>query len=1090
LCDCVEERSAHSFDSLNVAIGANGTGKSTILNAICLGLGGEPKILGREDDSRSFIKHNEQEATITIELAPFPGKEQHTITRVLRSRDTEGAKSICFINGEKAKIRDVRRLVKTVYHISVDNLCTFLPQDKVGNFSGFSDAQRLLETEKTLRLDDGTGDEREGEMDDDDDDEQTGAFFYDQHMKLIKIEEDFLEASNSTKKLEERLKAVEHEKSQMERAKEKMEERQRAIEQKELLEKKLVWLRFEEQRERTLQAKEEKAKKKDELKAAHAQLQPLKDKADAATEATKGVTERLRQYEAESKKRQEQMEKQQAKVEKHDDAIESATADLQSMEARRSQRQAELDHILSQLKSYKEHFSSFPSKEDTQRDLDEAVAAKTVIQSKYDDAKRELKRLRQDANELKVDRDGVERKLGPLLDEGAVRRNHFFQENHDLKKVEQALEKRDFRRSVWGPVGCEINPKSHNAACYIETQVPRRILRAYIVETEDDYKKLVDLAKHVGVAASVVKVDRGKLKDIVRMYSQKKMKYLTRECGVDGYLDESFTCPDAVLQALRDHASVHKVIVGNDKTHKLASSGQLLTSLCEDDEGRRNNGATIYCSNGNRSERFTISKSRYSTTPVVQTSDIRQARLLSPGSNGSKKKELQDKLATIDQKIEELQPSIAEKEQNVEQLESDTQEASLKWQSCRKNQQNLLKCEEKVRRAERKRKDAEELLKSDDKGEKRDLLRQLQNAFMHNISAIEAHKDHRQSLINATVKSAGAHLGKAEAKFVERRTRYVVSLHTFGYRLTFLHRQEYDEKQHESRQIDQAYQNASTAFANARKLLNTLHQKANTEAPLEDDEKNILPLKHQLDELTVETVSDAEAAIEDAEQIISGIRENDGVLQQYQKMKQEYTALTNELNALTDGRENRRIALDNERQAWQTKLEVHLRAVNDRFAAYMQAMQYTGEVKLRHGEMNAKEGRYNFKDWGIQILVSYRENTKAQVLSAHQHSGGERSVATILYLMALQDVMVAPFRCVDEINQGLDERNERLVFSRIVENSTGPPRSSGPRHDHSGQYFLITPKLLPNMTAMENEGVTIHTVNNGKSHVLLVFAAF
>jgi hypothetical protein len=80
--------------------------------------------------------------------------------------------------------------------------------------------------------------------------------------------------------------------------------------------------------------------------------------------------------------------------------------------------------------------------------------------------------------------------------------------------------------------------------------------------------------------------------------------------------------------------------------------------------------------------------------------------------------------------------------------------------------------------------------------------------------------------------------------------------------------------------------------------------------------------------------------------------------------------------------------------------------------------------------------------------------------------------------MALQDLMTSPFRCVDEINQGLDERNERLVFKRIVENSTQPPRSDS-LTDHSGQYFLITPKILPNLTDMEEEAVEILNIMNG-----------
>ena len=120
----------------------------------------------------------------------------------------------------------------------------------------------------------------------------------------------------------------------------------------------------------------------------------------------------------------------------------------------------------------------------------------------------------------------------------------------------------------------------------------------------------------------------------------------------------------------------------------------------------------------------------------------------------------------------------------------------------------------------------------------------------------------------------------------------------------------------------------------------------------------------------------------------------------------------------------------------------------------------------------------NFKDWGIEIQVKFRGNSKFDVLSARKQSGGERSVSTIMYLMAMQDLMVSPFRFVDEINQGLDAHNERLVFRRIVRNSTKSPRKERLTH-HCGQYFLITPKLLRNWYDMEEEAVTVHVVTNG-----------
>jgi hypothetical protein len=56
------------------------------------------------------------------------------------------------------------------------------------------------------------------------------------------------------------------------------------------------------------------------------------------------------------------------------------------------------------------------------------------------------------------------------------------------------------------------------------------------------------------------------------------------------------------------------------------------------------------------------------------------------------------------------------------------------------------------------------------------------------------------------------------------------------------------------------------------------------------------------------------------------------------------------------------------------------------------------------------------------------ESEPLSVLDNHRQSGGERAVSTIFYLMALQSLARAPFRLVDEINQGMDPRNERYVY--------------------------------------------------------------
>jgi len=249
-------------------------------------------------------------------------------------------------------------------------------------------------------------------------------------------------------------------------------------------------------------------------------------------------------------------------------------------------------------------------------------------------------------------------------------------------------------------------------------------------------------------------------------------------------------------------------------------------------------------------------------------------------------------------------------------------------------------------------------------------------------------------------------------------------------------------------------------------------------APLADENGNPTPLKAQLEELQVTEIHEVEASLEEAERLLGQYDANPEVIRQYEMLKAEIEKIEDQLANSSEMRDRSLQAIDEMKTDWERRLDGHIKKIDELFGHYMGEMGCTGEVLLNKGPPQ-EEGqvRSNFKQWGIDIKVSFREGANAQILSAQRHSGGERSVSTIMYLMALQDMMVAPFRCVDEINQGLDDRNERLVFKRIVANSTRPPESSP--IDHAGQYWLITPKLLPNLYDMETDGMTIILVTNG-----------
>ncbi|KZT02149.1 P-loop containing nucleoside triphosphate hydrolase protein [Laetiporus sulphureus 93-53] len=146
---------------------------------------------------------------------------------------------------------------------------------------------------------------------------------------------------------------------------------------------------------------------------------------------------------------------------------------------------------------------------------------------------------------------------------------------------------------------------------------------------------------------------------------------------------------------------------------------------------------------------------------------------------------------------------------------------------------------------------------------------------------------------------------------------------------------------------------------------------------------------------------------------------------------------------------------------WHPALEELISSIGKKFSAAFDRLGCTGEVRISEHE--------DYDKWAIDILVKFRDEEKLQLLTGECQSGGERSLTTILYLMSLTEEARAPFSLVDEINQGMDQRAERAIHNSLIEVTCKAD---------SGQYFLITPKLLPDLDYAER--MKVLCVNNGE----------
>ena len=208
-------------------------------------------------------------------------------------------------------------------------------------------------------------------------------------------------------------------------------------------------------------------------------------------------------------------------------------------------------------------------------------------------------------------------------------------------------------------------------------------------------------------------------------------------------------------------------------------------------------------------------------------------------------------------------------------------------------------------------------------------------------------------------------------------------------------------------------------------------------------------------------------------EILDEIRLTDGhmaaladVSEDIERMYENYSKLYLEL------KEKARIVAENHEKAleevktrmesWRTVIQSLLDHVNLQYQSIMSRVQATGEVRL----LNTND----IETAGLEVLVGFK-GSKPVPLNAHTQSGGERSTATMSFLLALQQHVRSPFRAVDEYDVHMDPKNREMIARLLIEAVRGL----------DVQYLAITPSQI----TFADKEVNIITVQNveGKSTI-------
>src|SRR3972149_8153975 len=143
----------------------------------------------------------------------------------------------------------------------------------------------------------------------------------------------------------------------------------------------------------------------------------------------------------------------------------------------------------------------------------------------------------------------------------------------------------------------------------------------------------------------------------------------------------------------------------------------------------------------------------------------------------------------------------------------------------------------------------------------------------------------------------------------------------------------------------------------------------------------------------------------------------------YESYSRLYLELKEKAQLVAENREKALAEIQTRMGSWHSVLQNLLDHVNVQFQTILTNAQAEGEVRLLN--------EHDIETAGLQIFVGFK-SAKPVPLDAYTQSGGERSTATMTFLLALQQHVRSPFRAVDEYDIHMDPKNRELIAKTLI----------------------------------------------------------
>jgi structural maintenance of chromosomes protein 5 len=617
----------------------------------------------------------------------------------------------------------------------------------------------------------------------------------------------------------------------------------------------------------------------------------------------------------------------------------------------------------------------------------------------------------------------------------------------------------EFKDKVYGPPIIECSLKDPKYANAIESLFQENDLKAFTAQSKEDFYKLQRiLLREMGLQDVSLRVCSDSSMDQFRpVLSDRDL----HGCGMEGWAIDYLNGPDVVLAML----------CGEKRLHTTAISLRDITQ--EQYSFLENSNVTSWVVNGTLFQ--AVRRREYGAAGnSTRTRGIREARIWTnrPVDSSAKDRlgqqihDIEVEVATLKEELEKIRgkkrdlgPEHIALGEELEALKTEKENKQREIIIFRGLPTKLTQEEQKLARIEENLTGTRGRIDDIHKDRDKTLLEKVETTLKYAEAIVQFRNTH-DSLLELEIQHIEA---KSDFETLKSRNEHVQAT--------------LKSKQDEEKA---AVDESNRMSAKARELVVHVRELAAEARALEDAGETMW--QEYLEEFGRKSEEELEADIESEKARLELTHDgNTNILKEFEDRQKRIDKLREGLAKFIYEQEGVQTAIEEVRGKWEPELDSLVSKISDAFSDSFARIGCAGQVTVFKASSSDQDDRnsndlarsrtagldedqvgqegngLDFANWAIHISVKFRDSEPLSLLDSHRQSGGERAVSTIFYLMALQSLSRAPFRVVDEINQGMDPRNERMVHGRMVDIACG---EDGGQAGAGSQYFLITPKLL------------------------------